>query len=94
MMHEQSPAPRILLVDDDSQLRARLTEALAKSGYEVSELADGEAALEAVKRIRPKTMSRMASSPCGVGACWPRRRSFGIGSNRRGQPSNGWCATR
>lgn len=53
MMHEQSPAPRILLVDDDSQLRARLTEALTKSGYEVSELADGEAALEAVKRIRP-----------------------------------------
>lgn len=53
MVKEVTPAPRILLVDDDRELRARLTEALARSGYEVSELPDGEAALEAIKRLRP-----------------------------------------
>jgi len=53
MVEEVTSAPRILLVDDDRLLRAHLTESLTRSGYEVSEVADGGAALEAVKRLRP-----------------------------------------
>ena len=52
-MEEHPPSPRILLAEDDRQVRTVLSEALAKSGYEVSEVGDGEAALEAVKRFRP-----------------------------------------
>ncbi|MGH7361640.1 MAG: response regulator transcription factor, partial [Candidatus Methylomirabilales bacterium] len=51
-MEEPTPPPRILLVDDDPVLRAHLTEVLTRAGYQVSEVADGEAALEAVKRLR------------------------------------------
>jgi two-component system cell cycle response regulator len=53
MGEEPTHPPRILVVDDDRLLRALLTDALSKSGYEVSEAVDGEAALETVKRLRP-----------------------------------------
>ena len=52
-MEEPTPPPRILLADDDREFRARLTEALTRAGYQVSEVADGEAALEGVKRLHP-----------------------------------------
>ena len=53
MVEEQTPPPRILVVDDDREIRARLAEALSRAGYLVSDLADGEAALEGIKRLRP-----------------------------------------
>lgn len=39
--------PRILIVDDEDQLRAVLKEILEIEGYEVAEAADGRAAMEA-----------------------------------------------
>lgn len=52
-MQEQTAPPRILVVDDEPLIRAQLSEALGKSGFLVSEVVDGEGALEAVKRLRP-----------------------------------------
>jgi len=39
----------ILVVDDDSQVRATIRRALVELGYEVGEAADGEAALAALR---------------------------------------------
>jgi DNA-binding response OmpR family regulator len=40
--------PRILIVDDEGQIRALLTRALLENGYEVVAVGDGAAGLEAV----------------------------------------------
>ena len=40
----------ILVVDDDSQVRATIRRALMELGYEVGEAADGEAALAALRK--------------------------------------------
>ncbi len=44
---------RILLVEDDTELRAALSDALAGSGHEVRAVADGRAALRAMREDRP-----------------------------------------
>ncbi|MAF64099.1 MAG: DNA-binding response regulator [Planctomycetes bacterium] len=44
---------RLLVVEDDQDLREVLVEFLRREGYEVSEAADGEAGLEAVRAERP-----------------------------------------
>ena len=41
---------RILVVDDDPQLRGMLTQALAAAGYQVAEAADGAQALAKLRR--------------------------------------------
>lgn len=46
-------ATRILVVDDDAQVRSFLAELLAEAGYGVELVADGAAALKAVERNSP-----------------------------------------
>lgn len=41
---------RILVVDDEPQIRSMLREALTRSGYDVSEAADGKQAIETLRR--------------------------------------------
>jgi DNA-binding response OmpR family regulator len=43
------PSPRILVVDDDSDLRLLYTEALVRPGYHVDAAEDGAAALQALR---------------------------------------------
>ncbi len=45
--------PRVLLVDDDLQIREFLEDALADEGFEVRTAATGRAALEALAEWRP-----------------------------------------
>jgi two-component system OmpR family response regulator len=45
--------PRVLLVDDEDNLRSMLEAALRYSGFEVSSIADGRAALDLVSRTAP-----------------------------------------
>jgi len=45
-------APRILLVEDDAGLRALLATVLANAGYTVEEVAEGQAAVEALSRYQ------------------------------------------
>src|SRR5438067_9483707 len=49
-MHEGA---RVLVVDDDPQLREALTRALELDGYEVATASNGAQALEAIGRRRP-----------------------------------------
>jgi two-component system OmpR family response regulator len=44
-----NPAPRILVLDDDEDIREICVEALAHSGYQVDAAADGEAGWEALQ---------------------------------------------
>lgn len=46
-------APRLLLVDDEENLRSMLEAALRHSGFEVHPVATGRAALDAVRELRP-----------------------------------------
>ncbi len=51
-----APSPesaRILVVDDDAQVRSFLEELLSEAGYEVELVSDGVAALKAVERASP-----------------------------------------
>ena len=47
------PIGRVLVVDDDEEVRNLLFAALGDEGYEVVGAADGEEAIEAVRRRRP-----------------------------------------
>jgi two-component system OmpR family response regulator len=47
------PTARLLLVDDEDNLRSMLEAALRHSGFEVHPVADGRSALEAVPTVRP-----------------------------------------
>src|SRR5947199_8339995 len=51
-----SDGPRVLVVDDDPQLREALTRALELDGYDVSTASNGVKALEAVGAHRPDLM--------------------------------------
>lgn len=50
---EDARPPRILLVDDDSALRAVVAETLRGEGYEVDETTDGSEALDRLHADRP-----------------------------------------
>ena len=47
------PVGRVLVVDDDEDIRKLLFAALSDAGYEVAVAADGEEAIEAVRHRRP-----------------------------------------
>ncbi|MEK7839052.1 MAG: response regulator [candidate division NC10 bacterium] len=49
---EAVPA-RLLIVDDDPQMRAMLRQALERHGFEVHEAASGEQVLQALESVRP-----------------------------------------
>lgn len=52
-MSEPSAKPRVLIVDDDVNLRRILSLFLRNAGYETAESPDGRQALETLKRQRP-----------------------------------------
>ena len=45
MASKKSPAPRVLVVDDEALIRWSLSESLAEAGYAVSEASDGASAV-------------------------------------------------
>ena len=47
------PVGRVLVVDDDEDVRNVLFAALSDAGYEVTTASDGEEAIESVRRRRP-----------------------------------------
>jgi two-component system response regulator MprA len=51
-----SAGPRVLVVDDDPQLREALTRALELDGYQVSTASNGAKALDALRDDRPDVM--------------------------------------
>jgi two-component system response regulator CpxR len=51
-MKDTTPAPRLLLVDDDRELTAMLQEYLGREGFEVTTLHDGSAALDRLGQPR------------------------------------------
>ena len=64
-------AGRILVVDDQSQIRRFMRTTLASSGYEVDEAKTGEEALEKVRKFRPDLVVLDVKMPGmgGFGAC-------------------------
>lgn len=64
-------AGRILVVDDQSQIRRFMRTTLASSGYEVDEAKTGEEALEKVRKFRPDLVLLDANMPGmgGFAAC-------------------------
>ena len=52
-MSEASPAPRILVIDDDTEVRYSLNRVLSSQRYQVSEAASGEEGVAAVKKQAP-----------------------------------------
>jgi two-component system response regulator MprA len=54
--HLVSPPPRVLVVDDDPELRAALSRALTVDGYTVSAVSNGAKALEAVPELAPDVL--------------------------------------
>jgi two-component system chemotaxis response regulator CheY len=49
-------ANRVLIVDDDPDIRSMVSEALVFEGYEVEAASNGAEALRAIKRQQPSTM--------------------------------------
>ena len=52
-MSEASPAPRILVIDDDTEVRYSLNRVLSSQRYQVNEAASGEEGVAAVKKQAP-----------------------------------------
>jgi CheY-like chemotaxis protein len=59
--------PTILIVDDRYELRAVNAAYLARHGYRIMEAGDGDAALEAVRRVRPDAILLDHSMPNRTG---------------------------
>ncbi|MEU6114700.1 response regulator transcription factor [Streptomyces sp. NPDC047117] len=54
--HTDPPAPRVLVVDDDAEVRAAVEDGLTVEGYRVRGAADGLAALSAVAEWQPDAL--------------------------------------
>src|ERR1043165_6620235 len=52
-MAEAAPIPRILVIDDDNEVRYSLNRVLSSQHYQVSEAASGEEGVAAVKKQAP-----------------------------------------
>jgi two-component system KDP operon response regulator KdpE len=70
-------APRILVVDDEPQIRRVLRTTLAAHGYEISEANSGEEALEKAQVARPDLVLLVVNMPGmgGLAACRALRQS-------------------
>ena len=69
--------PRILIVDDEPQLRRALTRSLQGHGYQVREAEDGAAALSAFEAFKPDVvlLDLMLPDMTGVDVCRELRRN-------------------
>ncbi len=69
-------SPSILVVDDESQIRRVLRTTLTFRGYEISEAASGEEALEMAKKIKPDLILLDVNLPgiSGIEVCKEIRR--------------------
>lgn len=56
-------AAKILIVDDDANVRTTLTDIFAELGYEITEAASGEEALEKVSKEKPDLVLLDTSLP-------------------------------
>jgi two-component system OmpR family response regulator len=63
------PNARLLLVDDEDNLRSMLEAALRHSGFEVHPVADGRSAIEAVPTVRPDLIVLDVMLPDLDGCC-------------------------
>ena len=72
--------PRILIVDDELQLRRTLARSLSGHGYTVREAADGAAALRAFGAFKPDVvlLDLMLPDTSGVEVCAELRQGFPI----------------
>src|SRR2546423_1041989 len=83
-----SDGPRVLVVDDDPQLREALSRALQLDGYDVSTASNGVKALDAISTERPDVMVLDVMMPyvgwldvcCNVTSSWT---ACGAGSPSR-----------
>jgi len=73
-------AGRILVVDDQAKIRRFMRSTLVSEGYEVSEAKTGEAALEAIRELRPDLVVLDMNMPGmgGLEACRAIRRDSNI----------------
>ncbi|MFM1769072.1 MAG: hypothetical protein RJA22_1601 [Verrucomicrobiota bacterium] len=58
---------RVLLIDDDTELREALAAYLGQRGWDVHTAGDGDAGLEAARRLRPEVILCDMYMPCGNG---------------------------
>jgi two-component system, OmpR family, KDP operon response regulator KdpE len=74
-------AGRILVVDDEPQIRRTLRTALTAAGYEVDDAKNGEQALEKVREYRPDLVLLDINMPGlgGLAACRAIRADSGVG---------------
>lgn len=63
----QGVSARLLIVDDDPQMRAMLRQALERHGFEVHEAASGETVLPALESLRPDAIVLDKEMPGGSG---------------------------
>src|ERR1700735_675069 len=74
-------AGRILVVDDEPQIRRTLRTALTAAGYEVDDARTGEQALEKVRQYRPDLVLLDINMPGmgGLATCRAVRAGAGVG---------------
>ena len=67
--------PKILVVDDEPNIREVVVRYLRRDGHTVVQAADGEEALELYRRIRPDlvVLDLMLPQVSGLAACGRRR---------------------
>ena len=89
---DESTLPRIVVIDDDAQIRKLLRVLLTSAGYRVEEFDAGQPALEAIRSESPDLVQTTSSgklafwrSPRASRTFWPSpspRKSFCRGSVR------------
>ena len=70
-MEDGAVSPRILVVEDDTDLRETLWRALSREGYQVSQAGDGTEALSAL-RMRARQLVFVEQSEAHAAACYTR----------------------
>ncbi len=85
-------SPRVLLVDDETNIRKMVGALLESEGFETAEAANGNAALAAVEREAPDAVLldlMMPGGPDGSRRC-ARRSSWGARSPKTGGCTRRW----